>query len=244
MQRLRDCWEGLQDGTILRDQRHLKLMRCSHELTVVGAAAADADQMKNLLRGHRLFMRRQQTFCFVHESQCRSEIQQIPPDVLRQNIAELTAPEGWYSPLAIMPPQGFCQLCLRAGQQQVGHHVGVDNDQGRPSRLKASISSGSKMWGPRLSRRARISASSSSTDGEGAPRPASRQTIASLLRLRRCRLAAAASRACRASGKFLRVRVLAMPISARERMQPLWILLGGKLRACHFDASRQLQEVR
>ena len=46
----------------------------------------------------------------------------------------------------------YGQSRLRARQEQIGHHVGVNNDQIRPSRLKASISSGSKLWEPRLSR--------------------------------------------------------------------------------------------
>ena len=56
MQWLGDGWEGLEDGPILRDQRHIQLLRRSHELTVVRAAVADAHQLKNPLAGDHFLM--------------------------------------------------------------------------------------------------------------------------------------------------------------------------------------------
>jgi hypothetical protein len=36
MQRLCDIWESRQDGPIFRDQEHAQLLRCGHDLTLVG----------------------------------------------------------------------------------------------------------------------------------------------------------------------------------------------------------------
>ena len=47
---------------------------------------------------------------------------------------------------------GGHELTVVGAAMAGAHHVGVNNDQSRPSRLKASISSGSKLWEPRLSR--------------------------------------------------------------------------------------------
>jgi hypothetical protein len=54
------------------------------------------------------------------------------------------------------------------------------------------------------------------------------------LRLRRCRLAAALSRACSASGRFLRVRLLAMAADHPTVVPPVWN---------RFGCASDLQEV-
>lgn len=200
MQRLRHFRVGRQDGTIFRDQWHGQLLRCRHEFAVVGTAAAD--QLQHMMRSHRLFVGREHRLRFLQQTDGVRKVQRPLPEVCGEHAAKLTSPQRWACPLAILPPKQLGHFCPGARQQQVGQHIGVNDDQGRPSRMAASISSRSKLWDPRCSRRALISASSSSTEGTSASRPASRQTIASLFRLRRCRTAAALSRAWRASGSF------------------------------------------
>lgn len=46
MQGLCHSWEGQQEGSILRDQRHAQVLGGAYKLTVVGAAAAGAHQLR------------------------------------------------------------------------------------------------------------------------------------------------------------------------------------------------------
>ena len=226
MQRLSQIRKSRKDGSILRDQRSIQLLCCGNELTVVGTALAGAHQLENVLRADGLVVSGKDGFCFLHQRNGSGTLQEIAPEITAEHIAKLAAPQRRRRPFAIQFSQNLSQFRLGTRKQQIGQHVGVDNNHGRPSRLNASIESGSNTWGPRLLRRALSLVSSSSAEGMAVPRPASRQTIASLLRLRRCRLAAAFSRAWSASGRFLRVRVLAIAAGDWPALQPVWIHSG------------------
>lgn len=90
--------------------------------------------------------------------------------------ANLTRPERRGCPVGVVIQQHLSEPCLGTGQQQIDQQIGGNNDQGRPTRLKASISAGSKMWGPRLSGGSDLC--QSQFNGRGRIQTASSQMIA------------------------------------------------------------------
>ncbi len=140
--------EGRKDHLVFCDQGNTHLPRSYHELTAVGAAAAAADQFQHLLRRHGFLMRREDGLGLLDQSERSREIQQISAEEGGEHIAPVAAPERRGCPLGVVQQQSFGQRSLGSREQQISQHVGVIDDQGRPSRLAASISAGSKLWGP------------------------------------------------------------------------------------------------
>jgi hypothetical protein len=133
MQRLSHLRKGHQDGPVLGDKRHAQLLGSGDELTVVGTSGASA---------HRFVGSSKELFRFIHQRNGLRKEKAITPQVAGDDIAKLASPERWGCSLGVLIQKCLRQVCLRSGEQQIGQHVGVYNDQGRPSRLNASISSG------------------------------------------------------------------------------------------------------
>jgi len=142
MQRLSHLRKGHQDGSVLGDKGHAQLLGSGDELTVVGTAGASAHQMQHMVCAHRFVVSSKELFRFIHQRNGLRKEKAITPQVAGDLIAKLAAPERWGCSLGVLIQKCLRQVCLGSGEQQIGQHVGVYNDQGRPSRLNASISSG------------------------------------------------------------------------------------------------------
>lgn len=108
----------------------------------------------------------------------------FPSKIAREKIAELTAPERRCHPFAVRPKPRFSFGRKLPTQKEIGNDVGVNRNHGRPSRLKASMSLAVNLPFGKESRIARALAMTSSAVARPGSSTDSRQTIASLFKLR------------------------------------------------------------
>src|SRR5574337_203287 len=136
------------------------------------------------------------------------ERESLAPQVAGKKVAKLAAPQDRHHPLGVSLEQGVRLRTELVRQEQVRQDVRVHDDHRRPSRLSASMTCAWNLPCGSEARKARARARRSAGGIFPGRSTVSRQTMASLFRLRRWESAEAFSRSYTSSGMPLRVRVV------------------------------------
>lgn len=170
-------------------------------------AVAVAHEFLNGARVHLMLSTGRQVPCLQLQIARRLKRDRIAPHAASRNVAEFATPEQRRSPVGVMFDQGLRPLGAVARELQVRSDVAVDNDHCRSSRPMASMSFARNFAFGSAARSARALASRSLTATRPGVNTDTRQTIASLIRLRRWFSAEALSRWYTSSGVLIKGRV-------------------------------------